>query len=183
MTRPDCLVREAQDFTPMTRTERWAHFVNTIASPEPLVYALLHAGYNQAFNSPREWHRDWSGFGYRLGDAEARFLMQQILEQGMAAGLGEDNRYFASGKTGFGPRLEYAITSTFLARRANGSRGISYSFLGGAAGAALASRPWQPRSTGSLGTAAWTFGAAIGFQMGENVVREFMPRLARVLLR
>lgn len=166
----------------MTRTERFAYFVHSVTGPKPLLYALLHAGYNEAWNSPREWHENLRGYEYRLGDAEARYLIQQMLEQGIALGLQEDNRYFASGKTGFGPRLEYALTSAFLTRHPDGSRGFSFSTFGGAAGAALASRPWQPRSTDSLGTAAWTFGATIGVRMGSNLVREFMPRVARVLL-
>jgi hypothetical protein len=67
------------------------------------------------------------------------------------------------------------VKSTFLARRDDGSRRISYSRIVAFAGAALISRLWQPRSTNSLHSAALNFGTSMGVAAGFDVAREFWP--------
>jgi hypothetical protein len=93
-----------------------------------------------------------------------------------SSALHEDNRYIRSGEGDLRPRIDYAIESTFLARRDNGSRRLSFSKIGAFAGAALISRLWQPRSTRSPRNAAVNFGTTIGVAAAFNVVREFWPR-------
>jgi hypothetical protein len=132
------------------------------------------ASIGQLRNSPHEWGQGAEGFGRRYGSGYAQRIVGQTIENGLAFGLDEDNRYFRSGKTGIG-RLGYAITSAFLARHDDGSRFISISAIGGAAGGAFISRAWQPRSTTSMGDGARSFGISIGVRVGLNVAREFLP--------
>ena len=70
-----------------------------------------------------------------------------------------------------------------MVRGADGTQHFSISQLGSTAGAAFISRIWQPRSTGSAGDGAQSFGIAMGMNAGINVVREFMPDIVRHVLR
>ena len=177
---PECRVRRAEDFVPMTRTERAAYYVSSIAGPESFLYAAARAGGAQAVDRPREYGQGAEGFGLRMGSAFGERVIGQTFEHGFALGLHEDNRYFASGRRGFGRRAAYAFASAFLARHDDGSRGVSYSTLGGAAVGSFVSRTWQPRSTTSLADGAVSFGITMGLRAGFNLLREFAPaRLAR----
>jgi hypothetical protein len=169
----------AAEFLPMTRSERLRSYVRSISDGESVLLAAASAGIRQAENSPKEWHGRAEGFGYRVGDAYAQHVIRRTLQYGASSVLHEDNRYFASGDTGFLRRAKYAVASTFLARRDNGQRQISFSRLGGAAGASFISRAWQPLSTTSAGDGATSFGIAMGTDVGFNLFREFWPDLRR----
>ena len=174
-TAPDCRVREAEDFVPMTRTERTAYYVTSLAGPESFLYAAVRAGGAQVIDRPREYGQGLEGFGLRMGSAYGERVIGTTFEHGFALGLHEDNRYFASGRRGFGRRLAYAFSSAFLARHDDGSRGFSYSAFGGTAVGAFVSRTWQPHSTTSLADGAVSFGITYGLRAAFNAMREFAP--------
>jgi hypothetical protein len=96
---------------------------------------------------------------------------------GVSSTLHEDNRYFASGESGCGSRIQYAVESTFLARHDDGSRHVSISKIAGFAGTALISRSWQPHDGNSLRYAGINLGTSFSVAVGFNVAREFIPRL------
>jgi hypothetical protein len=171
----------AAEFLPMTQSERLRNYLLGIADVESIIRAAASAGIRQAENSPKEWRGGAEGFGYRVGDAYAQQVVRRTLQYGASAILHEDNRYFASGRSGFLRRAEYAVASTFLARHNNGQQQFSFSHLGGAAGASFIARIWQPRSTTSAGDGAVSFGIAMGSDVGFNLFREFWPDLKRHL--
>jgi hypothetical protein len=164
----------------MTTSERLVNDLDSVASPEVFLFVAARAGIGQAMERPKEW-RGAEGFGWRLADDYSRHFIAQVLQRGPDHLLHYDNRYFASGKQGFAPRLGYALSSTLLARRTDGSRTVAYTAIGGAAGAAFISRAWQPRSTTSAGDAAVSFGIMMGVRAAINVAREFTPRLRGIL--
>jgi hypothetical protein len=179
----DCLYRTAEDFVPMTRSERIAEARTAVASTTPFIYSAIRAGIDQGHNRPREWGKDVEGFGLRYGSIYAENFIGQTFQQGVSYALHEDNRYFASGKRNVVRRFGYAIASTLLARYDDGSRSISVSAIGGAATGAFISRAWQPRSTTSAGDAAVSFGLTMATRAGINVLREFSPRFIGRILR
>jgi len=142
-------------------------FISTAAS----------AGWGQWRNRPEEWKQGARGYGLRYGSGYAQRITREALILGASSILHEDNRYFASRQTGFGPRLKYALESTFLARKDDGTRRFAFSQVGGMAGASLISRTWQPNSTGSMRSAGLNFATGLGVAAGFNVAREFVPRL------
>lgn len=147
--------------------------------------ALLSAGIRTAIdvgaNRQSEWGQGVKGVGLRYGNAYAEHFIGQVFQQSVAWKLNEDDRYFASGKRGFAPRLGYAVSSAVLARHDDGSRRLCLSGIGGAAAGPFVARAWQPRSTTSAADAAVSFGLTMGIRAGMNVVREFSPRLLRSL--
>src|ERR1700730_12363184 len=142
---PASSLPQAEDFVPMTRRERAAHYAHALFGPEAFLFAGVHAGIGQARNSPHEWGQGAEGFARRYGSGYAQHIVGQTIENGLAFGFHEDNRYFRSGENGIG-RVGYAFTSAFLARHDDGSRFNSISGIGGAAGGAFISRAWQPPS-------------------------------------
>lgn len=178
-----CLVRTAEDFVPMTRSERIAYAAHSALGRPAFFFAGMRAGIDQGADQPKEWRQGARGFGLRMGSLYGEYFIDQVFEQGIAYARHEDNRYFASGEHGFGRRLGYAMLSTIAARRDDGSRTVSLSVIGGAAGAAFVSRAWQPRSTTSAGDAAVDFGLTLGTHMAMNIMREFSPRLLGRILQ
>jgi len=166
-------------FEPMTRSERFSNYLGGLVDAESILRAAAVAGINQASNTPKEWGGGGEAYGERLGNALAEHVIRRTLQYGASAALHQDNRYFVSGQTGFFRRTKYAVVSTFLARRDDGSRTFSYSRIGAAAGEAFISRAWQPPSVTTAGDGAVNFGLTIAADVGFNVVREFLPRFRR----
>jgi hypothetical protein len=179
----DCDHRTAQDYVSTTRQERVADYIRSLVYPQAFLYAGTLAGIDQATDRPREWGQGSAGYANRFGHAFALNVVTMTLQDGFAQGLGEDNRYFRSGRRGVARRLEYALASPFLARRPDGARSISISALGGVAGGSLLQEAWQPPSTRGIGYAGRTFGLTFAFRMSLDVVREFAPRPVADLLR
>lgn len=168
-----------REFAPMTRSERFVNYATQLADPASVLSAAASAGIRQASNSPKEWGGGAEAYGYRIGSAFAQHVIQNTLMYGSSWALHEDNRYFVSGQSGFFRRTKYAIRGTLMARHDNGSQSLSFSRVGGTAGAAFISRIWQPRSATTAGDGAVSFGISMGSQIGFNIVREFFPDLKR----
>jgi hypothetical protein len=172
-------VRQAEDFVPMTRSERLAHYAYSLIGSQAFLFSAAAAGLKQVRDTPKEWGQGAEGYGRRYGSGYAQHIIGSTVTNGIAFGLHEDNRYFKSGKTGIG-RMSYAISSAFLARHDDGSRFVSFSAIGGTAAGAFISRTWQSPSTTSMGDGAVSFGIGMGVRIGVNVAREFLPgRLER----
>lgn len=162
-------------FVPITQSDRLRQYLKDVASPMSFVNSAAVAGIGQWENSPKEWKQGAEGFGLRYASAFGEHIVRESLLFGASSALHEDNRYIRSGQSGFEPRLWYAVTSAFLARRDDGTRRISISRIGAFAGASLISRTWQPPSTGGIQDAAGNFATSMGVAVGFNVVREFLP--------
>lgn len=170
----DCSYRTAQDYVSTTRQEREAEYIRSLVYPEAFLYVGALAGIGQATDRPREWGQGSAGYASRFGHDFAYNMVTVSLQDGFALGLGEDNRYFRSGRRGVARRLGYALASPFLARHPDG-RSISISALGGVAGGSLIQEIWQPPSTRGIGYAGRSFGLTFALRMGLDVVREFAP--------
>jgi hypothetical protein len=118
-------------------------------------------------------------YGKRVANIEGQYVLQKTVAYLISSPLHEDNRYFGSGKHGFGPRLEYALASSVLARHDNGKLYVSASQVGGIAVGAFAARLWLPQSQGSAGDAAISFGITMGSNAAVSVLKEFLPDLIR----
>jgi hypothetical protein len=164
-------------FVPMTESQRLREFFKDTVSPPSFVTSAANAGIGQARDRPEEWKQGGEGYGLRFASSFGTHIVRATLQFGASSLLHEDNRYIPSGQTGAKARIGYAVESTFLARRDDGSRRLSYSRIGAFAGAALISRLWQPDSTRTGRSAAINFGITMGVAAGFNVAREFLPRV------
>jgi hypothetical protein len=163
-------------FIPMTQSDRVHYYFKSTFNATSILASTAAAGIAQWQDSPTEWHQGAEGYGKRLGSIYAKHIVRQTIAFGASSVLHEDNRYIPSGRSGFGTRLKYAIVSTLLARRDDGTQRLSFSRIGSTAGAVFVSRLWQPPSANTTGHAATSFGVSMGTQIGFNVAREFLHR-------
>ena len=132
---------------PITGGDRLRWYLKATISPLSFVTSAASAGFGQWRDRPKEWREGAEGYGLRFASSYGEHVVRETLMFGASSALHEDNRYVRSGESDLRPRIRYAVGSTFLARRDNGSRHLSFSRMGAFAGAALISRLWQPRST------------------------------------
>lgn len=174
---------KAAQFKPLTQQERTHLYLKTMVNPLGYAKAGLSAGMDQWRDKPPEWHQGAEGYGRRFGNIVGQYSIQRTVTFGLSSLLHEDNRYFNSGKSGIGPRTEYALSSGILARHDDGSRHISVSQLGGVAAGAFLSRFWQPPSSNSAGDGAVSFGISMASNIGFSMAKEFLPDLGRAIAK
>ena len=161
---------------PITGGDRLRWYLKATISPLSFMTSAASAGFGQWRDRPKEWREGAEGYSLRFASSYGEHVVRETLVFGASSALHEDNRYLRSGESDFRLRIRYAVGSTFLARRDNGSRRLSFSRMGAFAGAALISRLWQPRSTRGPHSATVNFGTSIGIAAAFNIVREFWPR-------
>jgi len=167
------------DFKPMSQRERNNVFLHKLSSPLLFTKAAASAGLHQWKDAPEEWEQGASGYGKRYADVLGQYAIRDTVKFGLESLLHEDNRYFSSGKKGVGPRVGYALSSSFLARHDNGKRYPSISLIVALASEAGLSRLWQPPDAKSASSAASRFAVTVGWNTGFVVLKEFLPDLLR----
>jgi hypothetical protein len=167
------------EFQPMTQSERFHNYVKSTFNAEAVLRAAAGAAILQATDTPSEWGQGGEGYARRFASDYAQHIMRQTIMYGASDLLHEDNRFLPSGESGAVPRIKYAVESTFLARRDDGTRRLSYSRLGSVIAVAFISREWQPRSTNGAQNAGMSVATVLGSEVGFNIAREFLPKLLR----
>ena len=163
----------------LTGKERFEQYILNTLGPVPLMGEALGSGLNQWSSTPGEWGQGWGAYGKRYASNLGYNAARQTIAYGVATLFHEDSRYFASEEHGFWPRTRHALISTVTARRRDGTRGFSFSSVGGVAGGVAIQSLWGPPSMQTARSAAINSGISLGVTAGFNVVREFLPDLLR----
>jgi hypothetical protein len=167
---------EPEKYTPMTAKVRFHEYLGNVFGPYAILRDASTAAWRQGLNSPHEWGGGSAGYGQRFANAVGVSLAQNSISYGLSAALHEDNRYFASGKTGI-RRVWHAALGSFEARRDDGSVGFSYSNVGGVLGGSAVAVAWAPQSWRTAGHVGETIGFTFAGQAAFNIFREFLPDL------
>ena len=147
-------------------------------SPKSIVRTAAAAGISQATDTPHEWGQGAIGFGRRFANAFGKHIIRKSIQYPVARLLHEEISYRRSDKTGFGPRLKYALMGTIITHKTTtGDRTFNFGEVSGAVGSGLISRLWQPASTRTIGAGFGSAGITIGVDAGLNVVKEFWPEI------
>jgi hypothetical protein len=146
-------------------------------SAESVLRSAAGSAILQGTDTPHEWGQGAEGYGRRFASSYSQHIIRSTLMYGSSSILHEDNRYFRSGESGFWPRLKYAVASTIVARRDDGTRRLSFSRIGSYTAVAFISRAWQPPSTRGPENAGSALGVAFGVEAAFNVGREFFPKI------
>jgi hypothetical protein len=178
--QPDVLDRVLELIGPVpaaapARPERFSEFVLSTVGPVPLIGEAAGAGIGQWLNAPKEWGQGGRAFVRRYWSNLAYNGIRQTITYGVSLPLGEDTRYFASGRSGFWPRTRHALVSTFTARHAGGKDSFSYSSTAGVIGASALASIWGPASWKGPGNIGENAGISFASTAATNVVREFLP--------
>ena len=169
------LILIAASATCATRVQNYRH---KMVGRKALAEAGGHAALNQARNSPHEWGQGAGGFVKRAGSSLGQHIVKGTIEMGVAAAHHENLHYQRSNLHGTGPRLKYAVKSTFIVPKTNkpGKKTVALGRVSGNIGAGLISRAWQPASTAGVGAGLASGGIGLGADVGVNVAREFWPQ-------
>jgi hypothetical protein len=162
----------------MTESKGLHAYMRSLVSPMALVGSAASAGIGQWRETPKEWKEGDEAYARRFASAYSQHVVTSTLLLAGSSLLHEDNRYVPSGRSGFGDRLGYALTSALTTRHDDpdgfSHRRVAVSRLVAFGGAALISRLWQPRSTAHIRNAGISFGATLGVTAGFDVAREFL---------
>jgi hypothetical protein len=143
-----------------------------------LAGATPGASIQQLRHKPEEWGRGIGGFGKRFGSAMGVHVVKNTIEFGVASARHEELTYHRSGKTGFGPRLKYALLSTVVTNKTTtGERTVALGRISGSVGSGFISRLWQPASLHTVGSGFATGGILLGVDGGTHVLHEFWPEI------
>jgi len=137
---------------------------------------VLAAGINTAANTPREWGPYWNGFGKRFASQFGKGVIHQSTQFALEESLKLDSYYYRSTKKDVGSRLKNAISSTFTARRPDGSRTIGIPRIAGSyAAGIIAAETWYPKRYGLKdGLNSGTI--SLGTDVLSNIFKEFFRR-------
>ena len=160
---------------PLTAKLRFHLYLRGTIGFFPIFREAAAAGIEQARGDPHEWGGGMEGFAKRFGNELAINAIHNTVTYGFASALHEDNRYFASGKSGKWQRVLHAVLSPLEARREDGSVGPSYSNIVGTASSIAISQAWAPPSRRGVGEVFGNIGFSFAGQAGFDVFREFLP--------
>jgi hypothetical protein len=145
---------------------------------QALANAAAGASIQQLRDVPHEWSGGIDGFGKRFASAMGTHVVKNTIEFGVASARHEELTYHRSGKSGFGPRLKYAVLSTVVTNKTTtGERTLALGRISGAVGGGFISRLWQPDSLHTVGSGFATTGILLGVDAGMHVLREFWPEI------
>jgi hypothetical protein len=152
----------------------WKHAVG----PTSVGRAAMGAGINQANNTPHEWDQGAQGFGKRFASSFGRHILKKGIQYPVSKLFHEELSYHRSNKTGFGPRLKYALLGVVITHKTtDGSATVAKGELTGAFGSGLISRAWQPASTRTIASGFGAGGLTLAADAAGNVIREFWPEI------
>lgn len=152
----------------------WKHTFGPVAVGR----SALGAGVSQINNTPSEWGQGVEGFAKRFGNSFAKHVLKKGIQYPVAKIFHEELSYKRSTKTGFGPRLKYALLGVVITHKTTtGKSTISKGELAGAFGSGFISRLWQPASVRTVSSAFGSAGLTLGVDAAGNVIREFWPEI------
>jgi hypothetical protein len=153
-------------------------YIKDSVSPGAIAGAALGASVSQATDTPGEWGHGAGGFARRFGSSFGKHLVKRGIQYPMAKVFHEELGYRRSDKTGFRPRLLYALSGTVITHKTTtGKATVNKSELVSAFGSGLISRLWQPASTRTIGLGFASGGITLGTDAAANVLREFWPEI------
>jgi hypothetical protein len=173
----------ANSIAPLSIDAKLRFYLKAAYGPVSAFRSFASAGINQAQDYPTEWGQGMRGYGHRFGSKLAQSAVKATIQFGVGAALGEDPRYYPSGRAGLRPRTEYAVTRTFVTRMDNGTSGVAVSRLAGAFGGGLISRTWHPERYRTVGGGMKAGAISLGTDAAFRVLREFWPDIRRALHR
>jgi hypothetical protein len=170
-------------------------FVSSSLTDQAALGALFFGFIAQWQNSPREWHRDWTGFGDRVGSRYAQNMAKGLAELTFGSLLRDDPRHisYASDpricasqrKTGISPRVGHAFMDFFTVRRSSkkgtGRRIPNISLFAGAAASGFVGNAWYPPSQATAGQAVIRASYSLGTALFSSFYTEFKPEVGRLL--
>lgn len=164
---------------PATAKEKLEIRLRRVVSPMTLLGVAAGAAIGQWRDVPEEWGQGMSGYGKRVGSAEAITGIDSGIGLTSDLVLHLDPRYRRMPQGTVKARIWNAISQEFLAYRDSGGRIVNVSALGGSYGSAFIANTWEPPNHSEASDALIRGTLSVAAHTGGNVAREFLPDLWR----
>jgi hypothetical protein len=168
---------------PLTVGERAQFNIRRAVGPESIVFGTLTSGIQTWRGRPEAWDRTWEGFGQRFGMRMTRSILSNSIDFSVGSALGTDPRYRPKGQGSFGSRLKYALGASFYHYDRSGHRVPALSRFAGIAGSNIISNQWAPEGDNTKLDVMRRCGQQVGWHIGWNVLKEFLPDIKHKLGR
>lgn len=155
--------------------QRFRNYLDAAFGPLAVVRSAIGAGIDQSKPAPPEWDSGAEGYGERYGSRFGMFLVEETARYSLGAVMREDVAYNKCQCIGFVPRAEHAVVSAFTAKTRSGATVPSLpALVAPYAGSFTAVNAWYPARYEAM-DAARLGSMAFTFQIGGNMLREFLP--------
>jgi len=163
-----------QTYVRPTSKKRFNNYIKEVFGPGTIARTIGVAGITTATNSPREWGKNWEGFGRRAASSFGQTVIRETTIYALDEGLRVDSKFYRSQKRDVGSRVKNALISPFTARNKNGKRVIGVPRIAGTyASSIIAYETWYPnRFNYKDGLRSGTI--SFGFNAAFNLFREFI---------
>ena len=136
----------APPYVPISARDRLRWVVDGNLRPKSLVAGIFVAGWETAWNLPKEWGQSWTGAGKRYLIREPHVAVSNALEASLGALWGEDPRYPRLGSGRLWSRVGYAVKTSFLAQGRDGRLRPAWARYVGDAAHSVIETTWLPPS-------------------------------------
>ncbi len=165
---------------PISGAERARWALNSSFGWQSLGVGAFNSGFWTVFNSPKEYHGTWEGFGKRMGMRTVTVTATNTTEALLGAVWGEDPRYSPAprGAT-FGSRVKRSIAMSVVAYDRNGNLRPAYARQIANVGINFASNQYRAGSVNQRNDALLRSVWGVTGRMAGNAFAEFWPDIRR----
>lgn len=168
---------------PMTGKEKLNYYVHSTYGFSSFLRSAASAGIKQASDSIPEWGQGLEGYSARFASSVGHRIIKNSIRHGLGGLLGEDPRYFKSGRTGIWSRSLYAASQTFVTHKDSGETCFAYTHVLSTVSSVLISRTWYPERKRTIEEYASSIATSLGFDAAINIAREFWPDIKRYIFK
>ena len=172
-------------YTEITGKERAKWFVTSTVGPESLLLAgPWSAGWGVLTSSPKEYPRNWEGFGQRYGMRLTGVVTSNAMEAALSATWHEDPRYFRMGPASpFKSRVKHIIVATFTAPGPDGRFRPAYARYAAYVGSNFLANTWRVESEADWQSALVRVATGFGGRMAGQAFNELWPDVRRIVFK
>ena len=168
-------------YKPLTGTERWHRWLYEDGEGAGIhIESLGAAAYDQVFQVPQTWPRNWEGFGQRTASQYGVSAIENTVHEGLGAIEGTDPRFYPCTCKGFIRRSTHVVVMSILTYNRHGHRTIDFPQIAGIYGSSMIQTLWLPPHYSPLVQGVQEGHISAGFTGAEHMIQEFAPELRRV---
>jgi hypothetical protein len=162
--------------------DKFALFLHDTFDPASLFSAGFNASLDQLANREPSFGQGATGYGQRFGlDFAGQTTWRFFKDFAYPTAFSEDPRYYRMGHGSRRQRLFHAVVHTFIAHRDSGDRMFNFSQWLGTVSSVVVTSAYHPGTALTFAPAAKQVGYTVIQDMGYDVLREFLPEIARKL--
>jgi hypothetical protein len=171
---------------------RFQSLISGSVSDQALLEAVLFGALDEVRNSPAEWARSWTGYGYRAGSLYGQNFTKGFTEFTLGAAFRTDPRNISyasdphvTKRPTVGRRVGHAfwdfLTVRTSATNGGGRRLPNIPLFAGATASGLVGDLWYPDSATTRSAIAMRAGGSIATAIASSFYTEFSPEIGRAL--